>query len=106
PGFTQTVAATLRSPHLKALVPIASQQDNWGHHRVSGAIHWSVATFFANMIGRSMQYETLGLVDQEALLRHLPLATAVEEFTGHDLEFFRGVIEHDRYDEWWSRYSL
>ena len=33
PGFTQTLPATLRSRYLKALVPIASQQDNYGHHR-------------------------------------------------------------------------
>ena len=106
PGFTQTLPATLRSPALKALVPIASQQDNWGHMRISGAMHWSVALFFANMIGRTMQTEPLALIDGLAAQRHLPLATVIEEFVGYPLEFYRGVIEHDRYDEWWSRYSL
>ena len=106
PGFTQTLPATLRSPALKALVPIASQQDNWGHMRIGGAIHWSVALFFANMIGRTMQTEPLALIDGLAAQRHLPLATVIEEFVGYPLEFYRGVIEHDRYDEWWSRYSL
>ena len=105
PGFTQTVSATLRNPHLKALVPIASQQDNWGHHRVSGAIHWSVSLFFATLIGRTMQTEPVALLDQETLLRHLPLVTAVEANVGPSA-YYRGVIEHDRYDEWWSRYSL
>ena len=106
PGFTQTLPATLRSPALKALVPIASQQDNWGHMRISGALHWSVALFFANMIGRTMQTEPLNLLDQVAIQRHLPLRTVSEEHVGYPLEFYRGVIEHDRYDEWWSRYSL
>ena len=106
PGFTQTLPATLRSPALRALVPIASQQDNWGHMRIGGAIHWSVALFFANMIGRTMQTEPLALIDQQVVQRHLPLATVIEEFVGYPLEFYRGVIEHDRYDEWWSRYSL
>jgi len=105
PGFTQTVSAPLRNPHLKALVPIASQQDNWGHHRVSGAIHWSVSLFFATLIGRTMQTLPVSLLDQEGLLRHLPLATAVEANVGRS-DYYRGVIEHDRYDEWWSRYSL
>lgn len=105
PGFTQTLPATLRSPSLKALVPIASQQDNWGHHRVSGAIHWSVSLFFSNLIGRTMQTEPVALLDQEALLRHLPLVTAIEANIGRS-DYYRGVIEHDRYDEWWSRYSL
>ena len=105
PGFTQTIAATLRNPHLQALVPIASQQDNWGHHRVSGAIHWSVSLFFSNLIGRTMQTEPVAILDQAALLRHLPLVEAIEANIGRS-DYFRGIIEHDRYDEWWSRYSL
>jgi len=105
PGFTQTVSAPLRNPHLRALVPIASQQDNWGHHRVSGAIHWSVSLFFATLIGRTMQTEPVALLDQDALLRHLPLVTAVEANVGPS-PYYRGIVEHDRYDAWWSRYSL
>jgi putative CocE/NonD family hydrolase len=105
PGFTQTVSAPLRNPHLKALVPIASQQDNWGHHRVSGAIHWSVSLFFATLIGRTMQTEPIALLDQQAFLRHLPLVTAIEDNVGESA-YYRGVIEHDRYDEWYARYSL
>jgi putative CocE/NonD family hydrolase len=106
PGFTQTVPATLRNRHLKALVPIASQQDNWGHFRVSGAIQWSVATFFPTMIGRSMQTEPLAIVGADTMLRHLPLVSTVEDVLGYEMPFFRGIFEHDRYDEWWSRYSL
>jgi putative CocE/NonD family hydrolase len=105
PGFTQTLPATLRSPHLKALVPIASQQDNWGHHRVGGAIQWSVTVFFAGFMGRTMQMEPIARLDQDALLRGLPLATAVETSIGRS-DYVRGVIEHDGYDDWWSRYSL
>jgi putative CocE/NonD family hydrolase len=105
PGFTQTVSAPLRSEYLKALVPIASQQDNWGHHRVSGAIHWSVSLFFATLIGRTMQTEPVALLDQEQFLHHLPLATAIEANVGPS-PYYRGVIERDRYDEWWARYSL
>jgi putative CocE/NonD family hydrolase len=105
PGFTQTVSAPLRNPHLIALVPIASQQDNWGHHRVSGAIHWSASLFFATLIGRTMQTEPVALLDQESFLRHLPLVTAVEANVGPSV-YYRGIIEHDRYGDWWSRYSL
>ena len=104
-GFTQTVSAPLRNPHLKALVPIASQQDNWGHHRVSGALHWSALLFFGVLIGRTMQTEPMNLLDADTLAHHLPLVTALEANVGRS-DYYRGVIENDRYDEWWSRYSL
>ncbi len=38
PGFTQSCPAPDGSKHLQALVPIASQQDNFGHHRCDGLI--------------------------------------------------------------------
>ena len=95
PGFTQTLPATLRSPHLAALVPIASQQDNWGHHRVGGAIQWAVTVFFAGFMGRTMQMEPIARLDLDAVLRGLPLATAVETTIGRS-DYVQGVIEHDR----------
>ncbi len=67
PGFTQTLPATLRSSYLKAVAPIASQQDNYGHHRVNGVIHYAVAFAFLNMLGRSMQTESLNHFYQEKL---------------------------------------
>jgi hypothetical protein len=104
PGFTQTVAAPGGSKHLKALVPIASQEDNFGHHRCDGAIAWSNTVFFANMMGRTMQTEALNLLDMAAVWRRLPLVSAWDD-TG-DVPYFRGVVEHEAYDAWWSRYSL
>jgi predicted acyl esterase len=32
PGYQQVLPAALRSRYVKALVPIANQQDNFGHH--------------------------------------------------------------------------
>ena len=61
PGYTQSLPATLRSSFLKAIAPIASQQDNYGHHRIDGVIHWSVSLTFLNMLGRSMQSESLSM---------------------------------------------
>ncbi len=104
PGFTQTLPATLRSKYLKALVPIASQQDNYGHHRVDGVIHHAVSLFFANMMGRTMQRNALEQLDQNQFYRKLPLISALDDIG--DNPYYRGVIEHERYDEWWSRYSL
>jgi putative CocE/NonD family hydrolase len=105
PGFTQTLPATLRSKYLKAVAPIASQQDNYGHHRVNGVIHHNVSFAFLNMLGRSMQYESLKHFDQDTFFFALPLDTAMEKVsTTHP--YYSGVVAHEQYDEWWSGYSL
>ena len=105
PGFTQTLPATLRSKYLKAVAPIASQQDNYGHHRVNGVIHHNVAFAFLNMLGRSMQYESLQHFDQDTFFFELPIDTAMEKVSNTH-PYYKGVMEHEQYDEWWSSYSL
>jgi len=105
PGFTQTLPATLRSKYLKAVAPIASQQDNYGHHRVNGVIHHNVAFAFLNMLGRSMQYESLKHFDQDTFFFELPIDTAMEKVSNTH-PYYKGVMEHEQYDEWWSSYSL
>ena len=104
PGFTQSLPATLRSKYLKALVPIASQQDNYGHHRVDGVIHHAVSLFFANLMGKTMQRNALNELDQDQMYRALPLISALDDLG--DNSYYRGVIEHEQYGEWWDRYSL
>jgi putative CocE/NonD family hydrolase len=104
PGFTQTCPAPGGSKHLRALVPIASQQDNYGHHRCDGLIAWANAVFFANMIGRTMQTEALNQLDFRAIWKRLPLATVWDEVG--DCPYFRGVVAREAYDEFWTRYSL
>ena len=105
PGFTQSLPATLRSQYLKAIAPIASQQDNYGHHRIDGVIHLSVSLTFLNMLGRTMQSESLRHFDQQALFRHLPLSEAMTPVASTH-PYYRGVLEHEQYGEWWDRYSL
>lgn len=104
PGFTQTCAAPDGSPHLAALVPIASQQDNYGHHRCDGLIAWANSVFFTNMLGRTMQGEALARLDLRAIERRLPLREAWDEIG--DSPYFRGVVAHEAYDGFWSGYSL
>ena len=104
PGFTQTCPAPDGSRHLKALVPIASQQDNYGHQRNDGLIAWSNTVFFANMIGRTMQTEALNQLDMPAIWRRLPLIETWDEIG--ECPHFRGIVEHEAYDEYWTRYSL
>ena len=103
-GFTQTLPAPQRSAYLKALVPIASQQDNYGHIYVEGALHLHVAMFFLNVVGRTMQNESRTLLNQMELYSRLPLITAMDDMA--DIPFYREVIRHHTYDDFWKRYSL
>lgn len=103
-GFTQTLPATQRSPYLKALVPIASQQDNYGHFYVDGALQLHVAMNFVNMAGRTMKRESTSLLDWDDLWRRLPLESALDDIV--DLPFYRDAVRHATYDEFWSGYGL
>ena len=83
----------------------ASQQDNYGHHRINGVIHHSVALTFLNMLGHSMQSESLKHYDLQEFFKQLPIDTAMEAITPTH-PYYRGVIEHEQYDDWWDSYSL
>ena len=103
-GFTQTLPAAQRSPYVKALVPIAGQQDNYGHIYVDGALHLHVAMVFINFVGRTMQAESRNFLNQMALYRRLPLISALDGLI--DFQFYRDIITHYTYDDFWSSYSL
>ncbi len=103
-GFTQSLTAPLRSRYLKALVPTVSQQDNFGHFYVDGALQLHVAMNFINMSGRTMQSGTRNIMDHEEFYRRLPLVSALDDFV--DLPFYRDVIRHYTFDDFWKSYSM
>lgn len=103
-GFTQTQPARLRSRYLKGIMPSASQQDNYGHFYVDGALQLHVALNFINMAGRTMQRESRGLMSSEELYSRLPLESAIDDTV--DLPFYREAIRHHTFDDFWKRYSL
>ena len=104
PGFTQSCPAPDGSKHLQALVPIASQQDNYGHHRCDGLIAWANTVFFPNMIGRTMQGEAMAQLSLQTIQSRLPLYDVWGETA--DSPYLTGVVEHEAYDAFWSSYSL
>ena len=67
-------------------------------------IHHAVSLFFANMMGKTMQRNALGELDQDQMYRALPLISALDDLGENP--YYRGVIEHEQYGEWWDRYSL
>ena len=103
-GFTQTQTAPLRSRYLKALVPSASQEDNYGHWYIDGALQLHTAVNFINMAGRTMQRGPRSLMDSEELYRRLPLISAIDDIV--DIPFYRDAITHHTFDSHWRSYSM
>ena len=103
-GFTQSLTAPLRSQYLKALVPTVSQQDNFGHFYVDGALQLHVAMNFINMAGRTMQGGSRNAMNSQEFYRRLPLVSALDEIV--DLPFYRDVITHSSFDDFWKSYSM
>ena len=103
PGFTQTQPAPLRSPYVKGIVPIASQQDNFGY-RPGGALGLHSSLFFGIIASRTVHRSGFGLLDWDALYRRLPLISALDDIV--DAPFYREIIRRSTYDDFWSSYSL
>ena len=103
-GFTQSLTAPLRSQYLKALVPTVSQQDNFGHFYVDGALQLHVAMNFINMAGRTMQRGSRDAMNSAEFYRRLPLVSALDDIV--DLPFYRNVITHSTFDDFWKSYSM
>ena len=103
-GFTQSLTAPLRSKYLKALVPTVSQQDNFGHFYIDGALQLHVAMNFINMAGRTMQRGSRNAMNSAEFYRRLPLVSALDDIV--DLPFYRDVIGHSTFDDFWKSYSL
>ena len=103
-GFTQTQTAPLASRYLKGLVPIASQEDNWSHLYLDGALRLYAAKSFVKFIKRTTQDGAWSLLDKDAFMRELPLLTALDKYA--DSPFYRDMIRHSSFDDFWSSYSL
>ncbi len=103
-GYTQSMTAPLRSKYLKALVPVNSQQDNFGHWRVDGPLQLHVAMNFLMMTGRTMQRGARSMMNWEEICRRLPLISALDDIA--DIPFYRQAIEHHTFDDFWKAYSV
>ena len=103
-GYTQSMTAPLRSRYLKALVPVNSQQDNFGHWRVDGPLQLHVAVNFLMMTGRTMQRGARSMMNWEEICRRLPLISALDDIA--DIPFYRQAIEHYTFDDFWKAYSV
>jgi putative CocE/NonD family hydrolase len=103
-GFTQILPAPLRCPYLKALVPIAHQEDNFGHIYNDGVLQLHIAIYFARIGNRTMRPTSYQRMDLAPLYRHLPVIDALDSLA--DCPPFRHFVSHPTYDEYWRSYSM
>jgi len=103
-GFTQVQPAPLRSPYVKALVPAANQEDNFGHIYCDGVLQLQNTVNFGWIGRRTVQAANWPLVDLERLYWRLPLLEALDDVT--DRPIYRYFIQHPTFDGYWRSYSL
>jgi uncharacterized protein len=104
-GFTQILPAPFRCPAVKALVPQANQEDNYGHMREGGVLQLQNVMNFIWLGNRTNQTITQGgPIDMQQVLRRLPLITALDDIA--ERPFYRQIIQHDCFDEFWKAYSM
>lgn len=104
PGFTQILPAPFRSPFVKGLMPIANQEDNYGHLRYNGLLQLQNAMNWIWLGGRTNQNAPRELLDWERIYRRLPLISAMDGIA--ERPFFREVVRHGEFDEFWSSTSM
>jgi putative CocE/NonD family hydrolase len=104
PGFTQVLPAPLRSPYVKALVPIANQEDNYGHMRCNGVLQLQNAMNFIWLGNRTKQDVAKKSINWAEVYRRLPLISALDDIA--DRPFYREVIRHSAFDDFWKSYSM
>ncbi|MHB0856096.1 MAG: CocE/NonD family hydrolase [Anaerolineae bacterium] len=103
-GFTATLPTPLGSPYLKAVMPLTSQEDNYGHLRNRGVLElWNAVNLLA-MGRRTMASNLWRSVDIEAVWRRLPLVSALDDIA--DRPVYRQCVEHETFDDTWKSYSL
>lgn len=103
-GFTQLLPAPLRSPYVKALVPIANQEDNYGHLRYNGVLQLQNAMNFMHLGPRMLQPAHIELINLKEVYRRLPLISALDDLA--DRPFYREMVRHPNFDDFWKTYSM
>ena len=104
PGFTQILPAPYRSTYVKGLVPIANQEDNYGHLRYNGVLQLQNVMNWVFLGDRTNQIAPRDLIDWTEVHRRLPLLTALDDIA--DRPFYREAIHHETFDDFWSSYSM
>jgi putative CocE/NonD family hydrolase len=103
-GFTQILPAPYDSKYVKALVPTANQEDNFGHFYVDGVLQLQNAINLGWIGRRTNRTSSWPLVDRATLYRRLPLISALDDVT--EMPAYKLFLTHPTFDDYWRSYSM
>jgi putative CocE/NonD family hydrolase len=103
-GFTQILPAPLGSRYLKAVMPIANQEDNFGHLWIDGAFQLQIGIYFFQMGRRTMQDTSAKYMHLEPLYSRLPIARALDDI-GQSAAL-NEFLSHPTFDSYWKSYTM
>ena len=107
-GFTQVMPARYQHPNLKALMPSANQETNFGHLYNDGIPQLNVI-FVAEFlwVNRGMAFWPgifdHPLMDWNEIFSRLPLYTALDKMVDH--AWVKTLLDHPTYDDYWKSYG-
>jgi putative CocE/NonD family hydrolase len=106
PAYTQVAPAQYRSQHVKAIVPVSAQSDNYGSVWASdGILHLAFAPTWAAQQEAIATRQPAPTADWTRLAWTLPLK-AIPDKVSVRSQFLADVIAHDTHDTFWKRMSL
>jgi putative CocE/NonD family hydrolase len=102
-GWNQWLAATLRPPHLKCMIPIVSPPDPFYNLPYQYGATSPMGFDWVNLTSDHDNQESAEL-DREKIYKHLPLLT-LDEAAGRRSKTWREWIEHSTFDDYWKAVS-
>jgi uncharacterized protein len=103
-GLTQVLPAADGSAYLKAVMPIASQEDNFGHLWIDGVFQLQIGIYFFQMGRHTMQDTSAARMTLDHVYSRLPICSALDDIgpSGPLKEF----LSHPTFDSYWKSYSM
>ncbi len=104
-GIVQWWAAIQENPHLVAIFPVVSGDDEYldRFYSPGGALKLGHRLFWV-----AENFHTPGTLEPtlESYIRHLPLRTADEMAARHTLGIWQDALNHPSYDSYWEQRSI
>jgi hypothetical protein len=104
-GIVQWKAAVTNNPHLKAIFPVVSGDDDYTDrfYSTGGAskLGHRLAWMSANLLAPGIEPPPFS-----SYIYHLPLRTIDRAATGQTIGFYQQALNHPSYDDFWKKLSV